>query len=184
MIDLTPATDAMSELLATVTDRQLTAATPCAGMNVGDLIDHVDGASRSFTSLASHVAPGGGRPPDAENLEVDWRATVPQHVTELGRAWSDPAAWEGSTPGTPADMPNELWGKIALTEMVVHGWDIARSTGQRFDLPEPTLAACFDHVAQFVPNAPFPDLWGPPVEVAADASLMEQIAALTGRTPR
>jgi hypothetical protein len=31
-----------------------------------------------------------------------------------------------------------MWGKIALTELVVHGWDIAKATGQPFDLPEGT----------------------------------------------
>jgi hypothetical protein len=51
-----------------------------------------------------------------------------------------------------------MWGKITLTELVVHGWDIATATGQPFDLPEHTLQACFQHVATFVPNAPVPGL--------------------------
>ena len=55
---------------------------------------------------------------------------------------------------------SDLWGKITLTELVVHGWDIATATGQPFDLPERTLQACFQHVATFVPNAPVLGLWG------------------------
>jgi hypothetical protein len=39
-------------------------------------------------------------------------------------------------------------------------------------------------VADFVPKAPFPDLWGPPVDVAPDAPMIERIVAITGRTPR
>ena len=80
-------------------------------------------------------------------------------------------------------LSNSTWGKIALTELVVHGWDIATATGQGFDLPEQTLQACFEHVAVFVPNAPLPDLWGPPVEVPPDAALLDRILAITGRAP-
>ncbi len=74
-------------------------------------------------------------------------------------------------------------GAAALTELVVHGWDIATATGQPFDLPEHTLQACLEHVTAFVPNAPVPGLWGPSVDVAADAVLLDRILAITGRAP-
>ena len=108
---------------------------------------------------------------------------VDGHVQALAVAWDDPAVWRGSTAVAGVELPNERWGMIALTELVVHGWDLARGTGQPFDLPDDTLRACLDHVAEFVPMAPFPDLWGPPVGVAADASVLDQIVAITGRTP-
>jgi uncharacterized protein (TIGR03086 family) len=104
-------------------------------------------------------------------------------VRSLGEAWDDPAAWQGSSDAGGLVLSNELWGKIALTEMVVHGWDIARATGRPFDLPEQTLRACLDHVAVFVPNAPLPELWGTTVVVGEDAPLLDRIVAITGRTP-
>jgi len=109
-------------------------------------------------------------------------ASMPS-VQALGKAWDDPAAWEGIGNVPDSDLSNTTWGKITLTELVVHGWDIATATGQPFDLPEQTLQACFDHVAVFVPNAPLPDLWGPPAEVPPDASLLDRIVAITGRVP-
>jgi len=83
-----------------------------------------------------------------------------------------------------SELSNELWGRITLTELVVHGWDIAVATGQPFDLPGETLRACLEHVAEFVPNAPVPGLWGPAVGVPVDATLLDRIVAATGRTPR
>jgi uncharacterized protein (TIGR03086 family) len=185
VIDLKPACHRMIEVLAGVTDDQLTSSSPCTEYTVGDLIDHVGQVSRGATALAHHTAglPGTGTGPDASHLDPGWRDSVARHVRELGEAWDDPAAWQGSANVPGSDLSNEMWGKITLTELVVHGWDIAKATGQPFDLPEHTLQACLDHVAGFVPNAPFPALWGPPVDVAPDAALLNRIVSITGRAP-
>ncbi len=185
MIDLKPACHRMIEVLAGVTGDQLTSSSPCAEYTVGDLIDHVDQVSRGAIALAHHTAvlPGTGTGPDAAHLELGWRDIVAQHLRELGEAWDDPAAWPGSANVPGLDLSNQMWGKITLTEVVVHGWDIAKATGQPFDLPEHTLQACLDHVAKFVPNAPVPALWGPPVDVAPGATLLDRIVAITGRVP-
>ena len=181
MIDLKPACEQMTELVSGTTNEQLAGPTPCIEYTVGDLIDHVDLVAQGATALAL----GSSELPDTgySHLEPDWRDTVTQHVRALGKAWDDPAVWEGMGNVPGSDLSNSMWGKIALTELVVHGWDIATSTGQAFDLPEHTLQACFEHVAVFVPNAPLPDLWGPPAEVPLDAALLDRILAITGRAP-
>ena len=175
----------MIEVLAGVTDDQLTSASTCSEYTAGDLIDHVDQVSQGAIALAQRAAqlPGTGTGPVAAHLDPGWRDSVPRHLRELGEAWDNPAAWQGSGNVPGSDLSNETWGKITLTELVVHGWDIAKTTGQPFDLPERTLQACFEHVAEFVPNAPVPALWGPPVDVAPDATLLNRIVAITGRTP-
>jgi uncharacterized protein (TIGR03086 family) len=183
VIDLKPACHRMIEVLAGATDDQLTSSSPCTEYTVGDLINHVDEVSRGATALAHHTAWLPGTGPDAAHLDPGWRDSVARHLRELGEAWDDPAAWQGGANVPGSDLSNEMWGKITLTELVVHGWDIAKATGQPFDLPEHTLQACLDHVAKFVPNAPFPALWGPPVAVAPDATLLNRIVAITGRAP-
>jgi uncharacterized protein (TIGR03086 family) len=184
VIDLKPACHEMNKLLAGLTDDQLASSSPCTEYTVGDLVDHVDLVSRGATALARHATPPGAGPgPDAAHRDPHWRDSVTQHVRELGAAWDDPVAWQGSVNMPGSDFSNEMWGKITLTELIVHGWDIAQATGQSFDLPEHTLQACLDHVATFVPNAPFPALWGPPVDVAPGAALLDRIVAITGRAP-
>jgi uncharacterized protein (TIGR03086 family) len=185
LIDLNPACGRMIEVLAGVTDAQLDSATPCTDYTVGDLIDHVDQVSRGATALAhrDRELPDIGTGSDAAHLRPDWKDSVVEHVRELGRAWEDPAAWQGHGNVPGSDLSNEMWGKITLTELVVHGWDIATATGQPFVLPAGTLDACLDHVASFVPNAPVPNLWGPPVTVTPEATVLERILAITGRTP-
>ncbi len=184
MIDLKPACRRMIDVLAGVADDQLTSPTPCTEYTVGDLIDHVDGVSQGFAAVARKDS-GESTDTDsaAANFGDGWRDSLAKHVRALGEAWDDPAAWQGTTRATDLDLSNELWGKIALTEVVVHGWDIAQATDQPFDLPEETLRACLDHVAEFVPNAPVEDLWGPAVEIPTDAPLLDRVVAITGRAP-
>jgi uncharacterized protein (TIGR03086 family) len=184
VIDLKPACQRMIEVLAGVTDEQLTRSSPCTEYTVGDLIDHIDQISCGSTALAQQdTVEQSGTGPDASHLDPDWRLSVALHMLALGKAWTDPAAWQGVANVPGSDLSNEMWGKITLTELVVHGWDIAKATGQPFDLPEVTLRACLDHVATFVQNAPIPALWGPPVHVAPDATLLDRIVAITGRAP-
>jgi uncharacterized protein (TIGR03086 family) len=186
VIDLKPAGDRMIEVLTGVTDDQLTGSSPCTQYTVGDLVDHVDHLSRLFAALARHDPVGlrgVGAGPDPVQLDPEWLDIVSGHVVALVEAWDDPAAWHGTNNMPGSDLSNELWGRITLTELVVHGWDIATATGRPFDLPEATLRACLDHVAEFIPKAPVPVLWGPPVEVGAGAPLVDQILAVTGRTP-
>lgn len=168
MIDLTPACRQMADLLEAVTDDQLALPTPCAEYAVGGLVEHVDEAAQGFTALAS-AEPG--------------RGSARDHVVELAEAWSSPAAWEGETELGGVRLRNEVWGRIALTEVVVHGWDLAQAIGEPLQLPDDTLRTCLAHVSAFLPRAPLPELWGPPVVVGDDAPLLDRIVAITGRAP-
>lgn len=183
MIDLKPACGQLIDLMNAVPDGQLTNPTPCPERTVGALFEHLDEVARGAVAVARPQLDPTGSPDTAPGLRDGWRERVATQVRQLGEAWDDPAAWHGSTDAGGLALPNEVWAKIALTELVVHGWDIARSTGVSFDLPETTLRACLDHVAQFVPNAPVPQLWGPAQPVADDAALIDRIVAITGRDP-
>jgi hypothetical protein len=50
-------------------------------------------------------------------------------IDVLAAAWQEPSAWQGTT-DLGVTLTNEVWGRIALTEMVVHGWDLATATDQ------------------------------------------------------
>ncbi|NDZ82525.1 TIGR03086 family protein [Streptomyces sp. SID10853] len=186
MIDLEPACRRMTDVLAGVTDDRLTHATPCADYTVGDLINHIDEVACGFAALArkEHADADNGADAGPAPLGRGWCEPVTAHVLALGASWADPAAWQGSTEAAGVELPNERWGRVALTEMVVHGWDLAVATGRPFGLPAATLQACLDHVADFVPRAPVPALWGPAADIPDDAPLLDRIIAITGRSPQ
>jgi uncharacterized protein (TIGR03086 family) len=179
VIDFGPACDEMIKIVAGVGDGRLDDPTPCADYRVRDLLEHVDQVAAGFVAAARKE----DADPDTVDFGVGWRERMAEHLRDLAAAWAEPTAWEGMGPGAGIELPNERWGKIAFTEVVVHGWDLAHATGQGFALPEASVRACWEHVEEFVPQAPVPGLWGPPVEVAEDAPLMDRIVGLTGRRP-
>jgi|SRR5829696_5268363 len=186
MIDMTSACQRTSDVLANVDDSQLTTPTPCSEYSVGDLLHHVGGLAMAFAASARRdLGPLTGSPPvpDASQLSDDWRTSYPARLTELAEAWSDPRAWQGMTRIAAMDMPGEAVGITGLTEVVIHGWDLARATGQAYDVDPATADAVLANVAQFAAQDPIEGLFGPAVPIADDAPVLDRIIALSGRDP-
>lgn len=188
MFDLEPATTVLAGLVAGVRDDQLTAPTPCADTSVGDLLAHVDGLSLAFTAAAAKTPlDGSGQGPaaDASRLAPDWRTRIPQRLAALADAWREEAAWAGMTQAGGLDMPAEIAGVVALDEIIVHAWDIAVASGQRFSGEPQLMEAAYGFAQQAVAEHPqgTPGLFGPPVPVPDDAPLLDRLLGLTGRDP-
>jgi uncharacterized protein (TIGR03086 family) len=184
MIDLRPACRRLGELVTAIGDDQLDGSTPCPEYSVRDLLNHVDEGARGFAAAANASARVEAEVADrALDFTGEWREELSQRLVVLGQAWSEPGAWDGKSDLAGLGLSNEEWGKISLTEVVVHGWDLARATGLPFELPDETVRACYDHVAGFLSQPPVPELWGAPVEVSAGAPLMDRLVAVAGRRP-
>jgi uncharacterized protein (TIGR03086 family) len=155
---------------------------------LGELIFHVDGFAQVFTlSARKDLGPRTATPPDptGASLEPGWQARAAEHLAALGDAWQAEDAWDGMTQAGGVDLPGAIAGRIALDELVVHGWDIARCTGQPFTATEADLREVEAAVRQFRGDNPgeMPGLFGPVVPVPDDASSLDRLLSLTGRDP-
>jgi uncharacterized protein (TIGR03086 family) len=101
----------------------------------------------------------------------------------MAAAWKDPAAWEGMTQLGGMDLPAEVIGQIALGELLMHGWDLAVSTGQSFDYDGPHLDEMLAMVNQFQ-DMGIPGVFAARVAVPESASPFEQLIGTSGRDPR
>jgi uncharacterized protein (TIGR03086 family) len=188
-VDLTPAARRLADLVAQIPDDVLDAPTPCGDYTVGDLVDHVGGAAVAFTGAAAKdmgEATGTGPSGDASRLTDDWRVRIPRDLVGLAEAWRDPDAWTGMTRAGGVDLPGEVAGVVALDELVLHGWDLARATGQHYECDPPSLEAVHGFVMQF--SQPGQEemragLFGPVVQVPDDAPLLDRVVGLAGRDP-
>jgi uncharacterized protein (TIGR03086 family) len=188
-VDLEPAARRMGDLVSSVPDDLLDAPTPCPEYKLGDLVEHVGGAASAFTGAAAKDlgdATSQGPSGDSSRLSDDWRNRIPRDLAALADAWRDPDAWTGMTKAGGVDLPGEVAGLVALDELVIHGWDVARATGQPYEVDAASLEAVHGFVAQF--SEPGMEearagLFGPVVEVPENAPLLDRVIGLTGRDP-
>lgn len=188
--DLGPATDQLQQLVAGVRDDQLTSRTPCPDIDVGGLLDHIAGLSLAFHACATKEdLPGLDQAPPAphvDNLPPDWREVIPTRLGALAQAWRDPAAWEGMATAGGVTMPSPVMATVALDEVVLHGWDLARATGQDFDVDPASLQVVAGFTAMMADpnvNHSADGLFGPPVAVPDDAPEFHRALGNAGRDP-
>jgi uncharacterized protein (TIGR03086 family) len=84
------------------------------------------------------------------------------------------------------DLPGEVVGVIGLDELVVHGWDVARSSRQPYDCDTASLEAVMGFVAEDSPMGQMArsnGIFGPMVGVADGSPLLDRVIGLAGRQP-
>jgi uncharacterized protein (TIGR03086 family) len=186
--DFGPATTTMSRLVRGVTDDQLTSPTPCPKYTVADLVDHIGGLTTAFTGAATKTpVPGAdsGGTGDGSRLEEGWRDRIAGDLERLAEAWREPAAYDGDTMAGPIEMPAPDAAAVALNEVVVHGWDLARATGQPFEVDDVALRVCTGFAEAFSTpetEAMRGDAFGTVIPVPDDAPPLDRLLGLMGRS--
>jgi uncharacterized protein (TIGR03086 family) len=81
-------------------------------------------------------------------------------------------------------MPAPMVCVVANNELVLHGWDLARATGQDFSVAPENLDASWQMVANTPEDPAARDgLFGPVVPVPLDAPLLDRVLGGAGRDP-
>lgn len=182
--DFQPAARAVQKVVAGVRDDQLANPTPCAKWTVADLLDHLVGLTMAFRMAAAKQAQPAPPDPLRSALHPEWRGLLPAQLDDLVAAWRTPDAWTGETEAGGVVLPADVMGLVALNEVVVHGWDLAASTGQPYEIDRATTEAVHSLVAQQASPEGTPGLFGPSITTPAEAPLLDRVIGLTGRDPR
>ncbi|MFI8188163.1 TIGR03086 family metal-binding protein [Streptomyces sp. NPDC085946] len=185
-LDLGPQAAVVARLAGAVADTQLAHATPCPRYAVRHLLGHLAGLAAAFRD-AGRKEPGPTTDTDPGAVVPDvapgWREDLPGTLDELAEAWRDPAAWTGTTRAGGVDLPGEVAGLVATGELVLHGWDLARATGQAYDPDPAALRACHAFLAASADDPGRDGVFGPVVPVPPDAPLLDRALGLSGRDP-
>ncbi|WP_406492053.1 TIGR03086 family metal-binding protein [Streptomyces sp. NBC_01604] len=185
-LDLGPQARIVARLAEGVTDEQLSGPTPCPDYAVRNLLGHLAGLAVAFRD-AGHKDLGAttdtSPTPALPDIGPGWRQELPKVLEELGDAWRDPAAWTGMTRAGGVDLPGPVAGLVAVDEIMIHGWDLARATGQPYEADPAALQAVHDFLLASVGDPTRDSIFGPVVPVPADAPLLDRAVGLSGRDP-
>ncbi|GAA0257709.1 TIGR03086 family metal-binding protein [Cryptosporangium japonicum] len=175
---ITQAVEPTRTVVRTIRDEQLGAPTPCREFDVLALLNHLLQWAPALIGAARKVETAPVEPP------ADWRRELDARFDELVAGWSTPEAWEGTTRmGGPTDFPAPMIGGMVLTELVVHGWDLARATGQSPTWPDEVLRPLVSEAQGMAEQGRQLGIFGPEVPVPADAPPLMRILGLSGRDP-
>ncbi|MEU5986432.1 TIGR03086 family metal-binding protein [Streptomyces sp. NPDC047434] len=168
-----------------VTREQLAAPSVCTDWTVGELANHL--VLYSAHGL-EHRALRERLPEELTARDFaadpDWAERYAAQLDRALAAWEGPGVWDGEIDLGFTAMPATVVASLLVKELAVHGWDLARSTGQDFEVPDPTGEFLLGVVAEHAEVYRGYDGFAAPVESAPDASAFSRALALSGRDPR
>lgn len=177
--DLARSFDAVGALIAKVRLDQWSAPTPCSDWTVRALVDHLIGMNRVFIALLAGQTPP--QRPAAGHVERDPVGAYRDTAAALLSAFTAPGVLAREYQGPLGSATGAERLQIRLYDLLAHGWDLARATGQRAELPdavaEQSLAFARSQVSEQARHGRF----GPAQNIEGRASAIERLVAFLGR---
>jgi uncharacterized protein (TIGR03086 family) len=182
LADFDQALAGTDQIVSGIRAGQWAVPTPCRGLDVRAVVGHLVAGQLVFTARVQ------GLPiPDraADHLGQDPAAAFRRSGQALRQAFGGPGALRETYPGPQGPAPGVFLVQARIVELLGHGWDLARATGQSADyqagLVERALAQARHGLADRPdgPGAPF----AAEVAVPADAPVIDRLAGFLGRQP-
>jgi len=158
---------------ATAAATQLDASTPCTEWDVRTLMNHMLDTQQYFVGAAQgrDVSPPSPQPPQVlgDDPVADFRNARAETLDVFGA--------EGVIEKTGPALG------IAFSDQLLHGWDLAKATGQDTTMPAGLPEAAYEVIFGRFTDDQRKGLFGPEVEVPESASAQEKLLAYSGRDP-
>jgi len=181
------------DVVSAVSTDDLSRPTPCVGWNLSDLLAHMTVQHRGFAAAAH----GRGADPAvwdpatvADAVASDPAATYSVAANAVVDAFAGAEVLDASFAlpefGPGATFPGSVAISFHFVDYVVHGWDVARTLGHRFELPDDVVAAVLP-IALLVPDGDFRTaanaFFGPAIPSPGSDDDLGRILAYLGRSP-
>jgi len=174
-------------IVAGVRDEDMQRPTPCTDWDVATLLDHLTADLDTFNrvtsdegvDLVASIDPTA--PENARRAQPDPSDEFARLAKESQEIWGRPGALEQTYKTSRSEVAGNAIVMIALVDTLVHGWDLAKATGQDAEMPSDVAEAALAFTTKAMKDRRigFDD----PVPVPDDASVTDRLVGWLGRQP-
>jgi uncharacterized protein (TIGR03086 family) len=170
--------------MAGIRGDQWDAPTPCDDWNVRELANHV--VSGNF--WAGELARGKTIDEVGDRLDGDVLGSDPvgaydESARVADAAFRAPGAMEAPCAVSYGPVPGEVYAGHRFIDLLIHGWDLAKATGQDTSLPPELVESCWAVVEPQRDLLVGSGAFGDHHDIPAGADRQAGLLALLGRTP-
>jgi uncharacterized protein (TIGR03086 family) len=176
------ALDVTGRIVAGIGDDQWDADSPNEGQTIRELLSHVVGGNLWVGELmAGKSIADVGDALDGDVLGDDPKAAYDRSAAVAAAAFEEPGAMERPAAVSYGPVPGEVYARHRFFDVFVHGWDLAKGTGQDSTLDPELLDACREAIGPDLEAFRGAGALGPPLEVGEDADAQTRFLAELGR---
>ncbi|MGH9274944.1 MAG: TIGR03086 family metal-binding protein [Acidimicrobiales bacterium] len=167
----------LEKLVAGISPDQLDSPTPCAKFTVTGVLEHMIGGVVHFAPTF-RGAPAGTGVDFHGSLQERWGSAM----VELLAAMHSPGAEDRIIAAPFGEVPADTFFRYTVFDGLLHGWDLASSTGQSYEPRDELVAEVDVFIRQLLaPEMRDGDTFAAETEAPPDASLLERLVAFSGR---
>ena len=165
-----------------VTADNLELPTPCDGWSVRELLNHIVGGNYWAAELAAgKTIDEVGDRLDGDTLGDDPSAAYRASAEAAAAAFDAPGAMDAPCAVSYGPVPGSVYCGHRIVDVAIHGWDLAKATGQDTTLDPELVDAVAAIVAPQVDLLSGSGMFGTTVVVAADADAQTRLLSQLGR---
>ncbi len=169
----------LREIGARIEPSQLHAPTPCKDFTVAGVLGHMTGLASAFAPMFRGEDPPSGEPGPGNTTEM---ARFDFAMAALLDAVQSPGALDRTIQTPGGEMPAAVFARLVAFDGLVHGWDLATSTGQPWNLDDDLVAEVDAFARQAITDAMRDgDAFAIEQQPADNATPVERLAAFSGR---
>src|SRR4051794_15826109 len=176
---LSRALDQTGQVIGRVRPDQANSPTPCPDWNVRALVNHTVYDLTVFTSMLTGAERGST---DVDLIGEEWQGAYRRASDGLLQTWNKRGT-EGTIQSRMGELPLTWVLGQHMADIAVHGWDLAKATGQSPDLDADVGQASLEWGRQNLKPQFRGQAFGPEVSVPKSAPIYDRLAAFFGRDP-
>jgi uncharacterized protein (TIGR03086 family) len=159
-------------------------STPCEGWDVRELVNHVVGGNFWASELArgKTIEEVGDRL-DGDVLGADPTAAYDESARAASDAFHVPGAMAAPCAVSYGPVPGEVYLGHRLIDVLIHGWDVAKATGQDTKLDPDLVEACWAIIEPQKDLLLGSGMFGADHTTPPGADRQTALLTLLGRTP-